>query len=167
MLTLLHLTHGVVTEEVWLEFWIVLLDVLGALLVSVLLYGVALIARRRVLARNGGTFELSVRARTGKPGRGWLLGVGRYSGDSLEWFRVFSLSPSPKYVWRRDDISFSGKRTPSGPERTALYADHVVVACSTTGGSLELAMSSSSLTGFQAWLEAGPPGTNWDLKPLR
>ncbi|HSE08478.1 MAG TPA: DUF2550 family protein, partial [Nocardioidaceae bacterium] len=23
--------------------------------------------------------------------RGWVLGIGRYSGDALEWFRIFSL----------------------------------------------------------------------------
>ena len=26
----------------------------------------------------------------------------------------------------------------------------------------ELAMSEASLTGFQSWLEARPPGTDWD-----
>jgi Protein of unknown function (DUF2550) len=156
-----------VSEEVWLGIWIGLLDVLGVLLVCVLLYGVALIVRRRVLSRHGGTFELSYRVRTEKPGRGWLLGVGRYSGDTLEWFRIFSLSPRPKQVWQREEMSFSGKRTPSGREGTSLYAEHVVVACSTTAGNVELAMSPSSLTGFQSWLEAGPPGTNWDLKPVR
>ncbi len=49
----------------------------------------------------------------------------------------------------------------------SLYADHVVVSCSTTQGTVELAMSPSSLMGFQAWLESGPPGTNWDLRPVR
>jgi hypothetical protein len=28
-------------------------------------------------------------------------------------------------------------------------------------GRVELAMSRESLTGFQAWLEARPPGTDW------
>ena len=67
---------------------------------SLLLYGAALVVRRRLLARHGGTFELSHRVRADRPGRGWVLGLGRYSGETLEWFRVFSLSPRPKRTWR-------------------------------------------------------------------
>ena len=97
-----------------------------------------------------------------RAGRGWVLGIGRYSGDVLEWFRIFSLSPRPRHVWDREALSYSGKRTAEGPEEMSLYSGHVVVSCSTPQGEVELAMSPSSLTGFQAWLESGPPGTNWD-----
>jgi hypothetical protein len=38
----------------------------------------------------------------------------------------------------------------------------VVVSCQTPAGPVELAMSPSALTGFSAWLEAAPPGTDWD-----
>ena len=68
--------------------------------------------RRRLLSRHGGTFELSYRVRSEKAGRGWLLGLGRYSGDDLEWFRIFSLSPRPKRVWRAVDARL---RRPAGP----------------------------------------------------
>lgn len=147
--------------------WLVVLNVLGGVLVLVLCYGVALIVRRRALSRNGGTFELSHRAHADRPGRGWVLGLGRYTGDSLEWFRIFSLSPRPSHVWEREKISYSAQRRAEGPEQLSLYADHVVVSCATADGTIELAMSRASLTGFQAWLEAGPPGTNWDLRPVR
>ena len=69
---------------------------------AVVLLLVLLLRRRprrppRWLSRHGGTFELSYRARAvARAGRGWLLGLGRYSGDSLEWFRIFSLSPRPE-----------------------------------------------------------------------
>ena len=56
--------------------WQWLLDAAGVLLLLVLLYGVALIVRRRVLSRHGGTFELSYRVRPARAGRGWLLGLG-------------------------------------------------------------------------------------------
>ena len=88
--------------------WQWLLDAAGALLLLVLLYGVALIVRRRVLSRNGGTFEVSYRVRPERAGRGWLLGLGRYSGEELEWFRIFSLSPRPKRVWQRSTLAFVG-----------------------------------------------------------
>ena len=139
--------------------WELLLDVVGALLGLVLLYGIALVVRRRVLERHGGTFELSYRARASRPGRGWLLGVGRYQGEVLEWFRMFSLSVRPKRSWDRADLEYTGRRDPAGPEAISLYADHVVVTCSSPRGPIELAMSPESLTGFQSWLEAMPPGS--------
>ena len=141
-----------------MPLWQWLLDAVGVLIGLVLLYGVALVIRRRVLSRHGGTFELSYRVRPEKAGRGWLLGLGRYSGDSLEWFRIFSLSPRPKRVWRRPDLSFGGRREPVGVEQLSLYPDHVVVSCMTPQGPLELAMGHPALMGFQAWLESGPPG---------
>lgn len=142
-----------------MPLWQLLLDAAGAVLVLVLLYGLALVVRRRLLSRHGGTFELSCRVRSERAGRGWLLGLGRYSGDSLEWFRIFSLSPRPKQAWPRGTLAYAGRRDPEGPERMSLYPDHTVVQCEAPGGLLELAMAPSSLTGFQSWLEAGPPGT--------
>ena len=143
--------------------WQWLLDAVGVVLGLVLLYGVALVIRRRVLSRHGGTFELSYRVRPEKAGRGWLLGLGRYSGDTLEWFRIFSLSPRPKRAWRRSNLTFGGRREPAGVEQMSLYPDHVVISCSTPDGPLELAMGESSLMGFQAWLESGPPGPTQQL----
>lgn len=139
--------------------WVV--DVAGILLLLALAYGLALVVRRRLLARNGGTFELSHHLRTDRPGRGWMLGLGRYSGERLEWFRLFSLSPRPKRSWRRETLSFDGRRETLGAEQMSLYPDHQVIRCQTTTGEVELAMSSGSLTGFQSWLEARPPGTDW------
>lgn len=146
-----------------MPLWQWLLDAAGVLLGMVLLYGVALVIRRRVLSRNGGTFELSFRVRPERAGRGWLLGLGRYSGDTLEWFRIFSLSPRPKRVWQRAELTYGGRREPEGVEQVSLYPDHVVVSCTTPAGGLELAMGESSLTGFQAWLESGPPGPAQEL----
>ena len=142
-----------------MPLWQLLLDAAGAVLVLVLLYGLALVVRRRVLSRHGGTFELSYRVRSERAGRGWLLGLGRYSGDDLEWFRIFSLAPRPKRVWERSALSYVGRRDPEGTERLSLYPEHTVVQVDSAEGDLELAMAPSSLMGFQAWLEAAPPGT--------
>lgn len=137
--------------------WQWLLDAAGVALAVVLLYGIALIVRRRILARHGGTFELSHRARTDKAGRGWVLGLGRYTADSLEWFRIFSLSPRPKHVWSRADLAFTGRREPGGVEQVSLYPGHVVIRCTSPDGDVELALSQEALMGFQSWLEASPP----------
>lgn len=139
--------------------WQWLLDLVGIVLLLVLVYGIALVVRRRFLSRNGGTFELSYRARSMKTGRGWLLGLGRYSGERLEWFRIFSLALRPKRVWDRAELEYAGRRETHGVEELSLYSDHVVVLCQTPNGAVELAMSPASLMGFQSWLEAMPPGT--------
>ena len=146
-----------------MPLWQWVVDAVAAALVLVLLYGVALVVRRRLLSRNGGTFELSYRVRPAGTGRGWLLGIGRYSGDQLEWFRIFSAWPRPKRSWPRAELAFAGQREPEGAERMSLFGDHVVVTCSTPEGEVELAMSPSSLMGFQSWLEAAPPGTQMIL----
>jgi hypothetical protein len=138
--------------------WESLLESAAIVLLLILLLGMALVVRRRWLSRHGGTFELSYRARASAPGRGWLLGLGRYAGDRLEWFRIFSLSPRPKRVWARQTLSYAGRREPEGVEQLSLYAGHVVIRCDTPAGVVEFALGSSSLMGFQSWLEAAPPG---------
>lgn len=141
-----------------MPLWQLLLDSAGVLLLLVLLYGLALVFRRRWISRAGGTFEFSVRVRSTRAGRGWVLGVGRYSGDDLEWFRVFSLAPGPKRVLRRAELEYAGHRDAEGAEAYSLYSGHIIVACDTPDGVVEVAMSPDALTGFLAWLEAAPPG---------
>jgi hypothetical protein len=149
--------------------WEWLVDAVGGALLLVLLYGLCLVLRRRWIARDGGTFELSHRVRDTAPGppsgRGWVLGVGRYTGDLLEFFRIFSLSPRPRRVFERSSIRYDGPRQPIGSESHSLYAGHVIIGCHTVprlhgrAEEFELAMSPDALTGFLAWLEAAPPGS--------
>ena len=141
-----------------MAIWQWLVDSAGFVLLLALLYGLALVVRRRALSRHGGTFELSVRVRSTQAGRGWVLGLGRYDGERLEWFRIFSVAPRPKRVWHRAELAYESQRTPEGSEEFTLYGGHIVVAVRTTHGPVELAMSPSALTGLQAWLESAPPG---------
>ncbi len=141
-----------------MPLWQWVLDVSAGLLLLVLVYAISLVVRRWWLSRGGGTFELSHRVRSSGTGRGWVLGIGRYTGSGLEWYRIFSLAPRPKRVWSRADLSYVGRRQPEGVERMSLYPEHVIVICRAGERKVELAMSRESLTGFQAWLEAGPPG---------
>lgn len=141
-----------------MALWEWLLDSAGFLLVIVLLYGLALVVRRRLLSRKGGTFELSLRLRDGQLGHGWVLGLGRYRGGRVEWFRIFSLWPGPKRVWLRSQMAYESQRDPEGTETFTLYAEHVVVTCRTADGPVEMAMSPNALTGLQSWLESAPPG---------
>ena len=168
-----------------MPLWQWVADVVGAALLLVLLFGLGIVLRRRWVSRSGGTFELSFRqppaghlpvarqppARAaGSPthgavstqsatsARGWTLGIGRYSGDVLECFRIFSLSPRPRQRLERATVTYLGQRAPQGMEVHAIYAGHVIIACSTPRGPVELALAPDALTGLLAWLEAAPPG---------
>ena len=133
-------------------------EALGLLAAVVALPLVALAVRRRVLQRGGGTVDLSLRLRSRTHGRGWVLGVGRFDGDELQWYRVFSLAMRPRRTLSRRDLKVLARRNPRGPERMALLSGAVVMECRSSRGQVELAMDPSALTGFLAWLEATPPG---------
>ena len=136
----------------------ILSKVLLLLLVVLLLVLVAGLARRVGLQHAGGTVELSLRLKRPGPGRGWVNGVGRFVGDELRWYRVFSLSPRPRRRYSRKSLTVLRRREPSGAEHRALQAGAVVMECRVADLPVELAMSSSAVTGFLAWLEARPPG---------
>ncbi|WP_346012399.1 DUF2550 domain-containing protein [Streptomyces sp. SID3343] len=91
-------------------------------------------------------------------GKGWVFGIARYSGDRIEWFRVFSYSPRPRRVLQRGRIQVIGRREPAGQEELALLAGAVILVCEHADARIELALSDDALTGFLAWLEAAPPG---------
>lgn len=166
--------------------WLGALEVIGVILVLLAVILVGLAVRRRWVARQGGTFECSLRrpsipaapaetqagAADGgddldadldeTPGTPWVLGVARYSGEYLEWFRFFSLAWWPKYRFLRADVNVVEHRAPNTEEAVALYADQEIVTLVIGSGSdayhRELAMSPDSLTGMLSWLEAAPPG---------
>ena len=150
-----------------MPLWQWLVDSIGLILLLLVVYGLALVFRRRALTRNGATFELSHRARSARAGRGWVLGLGRYSGESLEWFRIFSLSPRPSITWSRESLVYAGRREAAETEQMSLFADHAIVVIETAAGPIEFAMSPRTLMGFQSWLEAVPPGADWNQRRPR
>jgi hypothetical protein len=133
-------------------------ELLGLAVLLVVVPMGALAVRRRALQRGGGSVDVSLRLRAGSNGRGWVLGVGRFDGDALKWYRVFSLAMRPRRTLTRRDLTVVTQREPEGPERLALLSGAVVMECRSSTGPVELAMGSSAKTGFLAWLEAEPPG---------
>jgi hypothetical protein len=133
-----------------------------ALLLWVVAFGLLVVLagllRRVGLQRAGGTVELSLRLKRPGHGRGWVNGVGRFVGDELQWYRVFSLSPRPRRRYSRRDLQVLNRRDPFGDEHKALQDGAVVMECRVGGAPVEMAMSGSAVTGFLAWLEARPPG---------
>ena len=120
---------------------------------------VSLALRRRWVAREGGTFECSLRLRASAHGAGWALGVARYNEENLEWFRFFSYSLRPRKSFVRSDLTVLDNREPDAVEAVALYAGQRIVRLETRTETCDLAMSAESLTGLLSWLEAAPPGS--------
>ncbi|MBA8795539.1 hypothetical protein FHX74_003175 [Friedmanniella endophytica] len=141
---------------------------LGAFEVVAILIGFAALAllvlglRRRWLSRKGGTFECSLRLRAATGGGGWALGVARYSGEQLEWYRFFSYRFAPRKAFPRRDVRVLASRPPDPAEAVALYSGQQVVEiedrAEVPARRWQLAMSGDSLTGLLSWLEAAPPG---------
>jgi hypothetical protein len=98
---------------------------IGALVV---LTGVVLlVVRRVVISRNA--VDMSVRLSSAIPGRGWAIGMARFVGPELRWYRMFSLSPRPRRVFSRPRLRVLSKRPPDGTEILAMPADNVIVRC--------------------------------------
>ena len=130
-----------------------------AVVVAAALVGLALlVVRRRLLTRQGGTFDCSLRLHEGAHGKGWALGIGRYSGEALEWYRVFSYSARPRRVVGRRHLRVLERREPRGAEAFSLLSGAVVVRCHDGSRPVEFAMSPDALTGFLSWAESAPPG---------
>lgn len=133
-------------------------DAVGVAVVLVVLVAAGLfglVTRRRYLGRGGGTIECAVRA-----GDRWRLGVGRYAGDELRWYRIFGLWPTAEAVFSRRDLEIVTRTTPADGERSVLGPDAMIITCRTGDGCTDLAMSRAALTGFLAWMEAAPPGAH-------
>ena len=128
----------------------VLLVLVGVLIVAAV---VAFLLRRRFLLSGLGAVTMWLRP-PGTPR--WAVGVAWYSGDTLLWYRALSLSVRPTQRLCRSEFHVDARRRPTG-EDLALPAESVVLTCRTGAGPQELAMDSSTVTGFLSWIESAPP----------
>jgi hypothetical protein len=134
-----------------------ILDIAIGLLALVGLALLALTGRRMMLSRPVGTFACSLRRGNHPEGEGWSYGVGRYHGDRVEWFPIFSLRWKPRHVVTRKQLRVRNRRDASAAEAHSIAAGSVVMVCTVDGEPLELAMSHGVMTGFMSWVEAAPP----------
>lgn len=142
--------------------------VLGLAVALLALALVAMWGRRRWLSAQGGLFDCALRL---SPTRTlWALGIARYRGDRLEWYRVFSVAFRPRLVLDRRQTTWVSRRRPSPEESTVLFTDHEVVTLrgvdrKGTSRTWELAMGPASATGLMSWLEASAPGSEVQRQP--
>jgi hypothetical protein len=118
-----------------------------------------LFGRRALVARGGGTIELYFRLSTMVEGRGWSPGVGRFAGEELRWYRMFSFAVRPRRTLSRRGLAVVNRRNPEAGELLTLPEDWVILRCTAHHAPVEIAMAQTTLTGFLSWLEAAPPGT--------
>jgi hypothetical protein len=137
--------------------WLVALEVIAGI-AGLILLGLLLLAVRRRIIQRGASFDCSRRLVRRRFGRGWMLGVARYEGDRLEWYRVFSASVRPTQVFPREVLKVVQRRAPEYPEDLAVMPGHVILECRVGGADVELAMSPEAVTSFVVWLETAPPG---------
>lgn len=126
------------------------LVLLAALVVAVV---VAFLLRRRFLLSGLGAVTMWLRPAGNTR---WSVGVAWYGGDTLLWYRALSLSVRPQQRLCRAGLRIDGQRRPQ-PADLALPPDVVVLQCTTDTGPAELAMDSSTVTGFLSWVESAPP----------
>jgi Protein of unknown function (DUF2550) len=124
-----------------------LVVVLGALVV------VAFLIRRRLLLTGLGAVTMWLRP-PGSPR--WSVGVAWYGGETLLWYRALSLSVRPQQRLCRAGLRIDGRRR-AARDDVVLPEEVVVLDCRTDVGPRELAMESSTVTGFLSWLESAPP----------
>ena len=120
----------------------------GLLIFALCLVGV----RRFNLRRALGTVDASICM----AGNSWQMGVCRYADKHLEWLRLFSLSPRPRYRFRRSALELQGWRQPTEAERAKIQPGAIVVMLRHDKQELLLAMSFDVYAGLSSWLEAGP-----------
>jgi hypothetical protein len=130
----------------------VLIALLGTLVVVLV---VAFLLRRRFLLSGLGAVTMWLRP---VRSRRWSVGVAWYGGDMLLWYRGLSLAVRPHERLSRAEIEVESRRS-AGRDDLALPSDVVVLTIKTPEGPRELAMDSSTVTGFLSWMEAAPPGT--------
>lgn len=129
----------------------------------VLLPFVLLYLRRRWLTGQGGLFDCAHRVRDDSPGAGWVLGMARFRGDHLEWFRSFSFGLKPQMVLQRATTTYLHRRSPEGIEAIALFDSSVIVTVKdrVTARVHTLAMASDEVLALMSWLESAPPGSHY------
>lgn len=135
-----------------------------AVVVTVIVITVVLIAafliRLRFLAGQVGSFECAWR---GSRATRWFSGVAAFRHDSLDWYRLISLSLRPTRSWSRLDLELIEARRRRADSRVvdvecalgARAASSPAQAASVP--AFELAMMEESYSALVAWVESAAP----------
>jgi len=120
-------------------------------IIALVLLAGGFLVRLRYLAGQVGSFECAMRL---PGGQRWLSGVASFRLDSLQWYRLMSLSTRPSRVWRRLDLELSAAKRRR--EQGRVVEVHCVDATAGSDG-FDLAMMEESHSALVAWVESAAP----------
>lgn len=108
------------------------------------------ILRVRSIASRVGSFQCQYRP---DAGAGWTTGIAVYGANTLDWYRLVSLSTKPDRSWGRIGMSvtITGEVTESDTNAP------VCVGVSSGSYRAQLLMPASDYSGLVSWAEAAPP----------
>jgi hypothetical protein len=113
----------------------------------------AFLMRRHQLRATLGTFECDVQRGESKR---WRSTICRYNADSLEFLKLWSLSPFPVLVLARTSLEITARRDPEKGELPLAEDDGIVVDLASDAGPIRIGLNYAAYTGLSAWIEAGP-----------
>lgn len=127
-----------------------------------------LIAWRFVTLRSRGT-TVSMRKLPAEGEHGWRYGLLRYSGATVEYFKLRSIAPRANVTFRRNDVELRGHRELTSREASFLSPATHVVTIGCGNDTYEVALEPRAGMAFTAWVEAAPDARmdRMDVKSLR
>lgn len=127
----------------------------GALLLLGVFVAVTLL-RRRLIAQDAELALCTLVVGTSRP----RVGMMRMTVDTLEWYRLFGVTPRPDHRWARWGLDIGTPRPvdeDASPHGMTSSSVQVPVEVAGEPTPLAIVMTIGSYTAFRAWAEAGPP----------
>lgn len=108
------------------------------------------ILRVRSIASRVGSFQCQYRPDASS---GWTSGIAVYRANTLDWYRLVSLSTKPDRSWDRIGMGVTTISNAKDDDRNSLMCIGI------TSGiyRAQLAMTASDYSGLVSWAEAAPP----------
>ena len=136
----------------------VVFEVILLLALLSLLLLVMLLIRQRTISQRVGSVHSQLRY---GPGREFVPGSVQYTAGEIDFYRTFSLKPTPTVSWQRAGLEIIDRGRAVELGRTdvpAHFAGQYLVVCRYYGQPVELLMTQEAYAGLASWLEAAPPG---------
>lgn len=133
--------------------------IVGVAFLLAAVFLVVTLVRRRLIAANSVPSLCALRLE----GHRWRSGLLKQTPETLEWYRLFGVTPRPGHVWRRGSLEVTevGQTNPSTVSRAIGIAAPIqatfVTDDSSAPGRFDLVMATGAYTALRAWLEAAPP----------
>ncbi|WP_291279383.1 DUF2550 domain-containing protein [Galactobacter sp.] len=133
--------------------WYVLVGLVAAVVAIAAGLTGAFLMRRHQLRSMLGTFECELQR---GESTSWRSGICKYNDHSLEFLKLWSLSPLPALTMTRTSLEIVGRDITESEEDSADDDRDMIVDLDTDVGRVRLGLSYAAYTGLSAWIEAGP-----------